>query len=163
MGSLADFKRALPVGAKITLKERFGKEVNEERVVGKIQSNSMAFFKSPTNTSLVWLDWPKATLLEFDGKTAKIYDPGYRDFNKEEQAIVDGRPRDAKQEEIDALSDGNTMFWRCKAYYKEKGYEYLFGVQKKEGKRITTQQSKQVIQDDAIKGKLILKYEFAST
>jgi len=160
MKTLADFKRAMSLGTTVILKERDGKEVNEKRVVGKVQSNSLAFFKSETNKSLSWLEWPKAPLLEFDGKVAKIYEPGKRELTAEEQKIIDGEPRDDEQDRIDMLSDGSTMFYRRKHYYKDSGYNYLFGTEKEKGKRMTWDYKKRMIVDDSVKGKLILVYEF---
>ena len=162
MKTLADFKRAMPLGAEVNLKYRYGKPVDEKRVVGKVQSNSMAFFKGENNKTLSWLDWPKATLLEFDGKVAKIYEPGFRDLNKQEQEVVNNEPRDKEQEYVDAISDGSTMYWRRKHYYKDSGFNYLFQG-KEQGKRLTYQQSKKVIQDDSVKGNLVLVYEFGDS
>lgn len=155
--NLADLKRTLKVGTKLRLVERYGKPLNSLREVEKVQSNSIKM-KALDETKAGWLEYPKASLLEFDGKEIKIYTSGTRELNEEEQKIRDNEPKDEEQDRIDMLSDGSTMFYRRKKYYKDVGYEYLFHSKQK-GKRLTYADKKPMIQDDSIKGKLVLKYE----
>lgn len=161
MKTLADLKRDLQKpGIKVVLKERFGKkeENGEARTICKIQTNSLCFFKAD-GKSKSWLDFPKATLLEYDGNTFKIFSPGKRELTDEEQKIRGNEPSDKQQEYIDAIGDGSTMFYRRKAYYREIGLNYLFGTGKESGKRLTHENGKAVIEDDSIKGEMILAYE----
>ena len=46
MNTLADLKRKLTPGTKVILRTRFGKEINKEREVIHLQTNSIAF-KTP--------------------------------------------------------------------------------------------------------------------
>lgn len=157
MKTLADLKRDI-VGKQLILIERDGKTENILRTVIAVKSNEIVLQKTDGNKS--YLEIPKATLLDYDGKTIKIYNAGNRDLNKEEQMIKDNEPKDEKQDERDMLSDGSTMFHRREHYYKEKGYEYLFGGSKKiQGKRLTHDNHIPKIRDDAIKGKISLIYE----
>jgi hypothetical protein len=157
MKTLADMKRDLVVGKKVKLVWRNGKELSEERTVFKVQTNSICFEREGGGKT--WLDMPKATLLEYDGNTIKIYRPITRELTAEEQKIKDNEPRDIEQERLDAISDGSQMFYRRKRYYKEAGYFYLFGTEKEQGKRLTHTERKPMIEDDTIKGELDLVYE----
>ena len=152
MKSLADFKRDFCEGREVILVERFGKPMGDKRVIEKVQSNSIMFRLDNDKTS--WLDYPKATLLEYDGKTAKIYRAGKRGFTEEEKRILENEPDDEEQQRIDLLSDGSVMFRRRKRYYRDLGKDYLFG-HKMEGKR----RSGDKVIDDRVKGELDLVYE----
>ena len=101
MKSLADLKKDLCIGTKV--KRLFGPKNNGDILtVTRTQSNGLWFNKS-------WLDFPPASLLDYDGKIISIYEPGNRSLTTEEQRIIDNRPIDKKQSEIDMLSDGSTM------------------------------------------------------
>lgn len=158
--NLVDFKNALTIGRKIRLINRFGKEMNDLREVEKVQSNSVKF-KGLNGSKAGWLEFPKSSLIDFDGKTAKIYQAGLRELTEEEKRIRDDEPKDDEQDRIDMLSDGSTMFYRRKKYYKDVGYEYLFTSSKKiQGKYLTYKDGKHMIQDDKIKGEINLIYDF---
>ena len=130
------------------------------RYAVKVQSNSFALNEDKTATKGSRLDWPKASLMEYDGKTLTIYKPGRRDLTPEEKAIIDGEPKDDKQDEIDMLSDGSTMFYRRKSYYQNSGHFYLFGTERTGGKRLTHDQNRNPkIEEDAIRGDISLVYE----
>jgi hypothetical protein len=158
MKSLADLKRDITKTKQIILL----REPDNPRIFEKIQGTSFKLKK--VNGGFTYLEIPKATLLEYDGTTVKIYEPGIRELTAEEQKIRDDEPKDDEQFRIDMLSDGNTMFYRKQRYYKETGLFYLFGTEKEQGKRLTNNKGadgivKPMIEDDNIKGKLSIEYE----
>ena len=127
------------------------------RNITRIQSNG--FYLSQDNGKDSYLEFPKASLFEADEKGFKIFEAGLRELTEQEQAVKDNEPKDEKQEKIDMMSDGSTMFFRRKKYFSEKGFNYLFGNNKQEGKRLTFKEGNPIIQDESIKGKLILEYK----
>lgn len=151
MKTLADLKRTLTVGTRLQLKERYGRPVNKKRTIVQIQSNGV-WLKSDEPDEFdghgrSFLDYPKATLQEFDGETIRIFDAGERELTDAEREIIADEPRDEKQLELDMMTDTNIMFWRRKGYYKDAGMEYL---QKSRNGRI---------RDNKVKGTTILWYE----
>lgn len=166
MKTLADLKRDLCLGKSIkmtftsfTFGDKPSPILNKVRYVVKAQSNCICLNEDKNATKGSWLQFPKASLLEYDGNIIKIFRPALRSFTPEEQKIIDNEPKDDKQDEIDMLSDGNTMFRRKKRYYKESGHFYLFGTEKEQGKRLTHADKMPMIEDDSIKGELDLAYE----
>lgn len=159
MKTLADLKRSLVIGRRLKLKYRFGKELDDLREVEKVQSNSVKFI-GLNGTKAGWLEFPKASLISFDGKTLKIYRAGLRPLNEIEQKARDNEPKDEEAQKMDLMTDTNIMFYRRKKYYKEIGLEYMFSSGKIQGKHLTYKDGKPMIQDDSIKGELDLVYEF---
>jgi len=129
----------------------------EPRKVKRVQSNAVVLDKNGKDS---FLEFPPASLVEFDGKRFTFYAVGYRPLTAEERAIVDGEPKDAKQDEIDVLSDGSTMYYRRKRYYAEKDADYLFAGHGK-GKRLYHEGDKRVIRDPAVQGRPELVYELS--
>lgn len=158
MKTLADFKRDLAVGRRVRLIYRNGQELNSLREVAKTTTTAIKF-NALDETKAGWLDYPKASLVEYDGKTAKIYTAGYRGLTEEEKRVIANEPRDDEQDKIDMMTDGSTMFYRRKRYYMESDMFYLFSTKKQQGKRLTQRDGKKVIEDDGIKGNLILVYK----
>jgi hypothetical protein len=117
--------------------------------VSGTQTNGLSFGKS-------WLDFPAASLLEYDGKVISIYESGNRPLTAEEQAIIDGMPKDQKQSEIDMLTDGSTMYHREKRYFAEQDAEWYWGKWHKV-KRYSSRDN--TIYDKKAKGALSLQYE----
>ena len=157
MKTLADLKREC-LGKTLLLKERWGKPENKNRIVIGVKSNSIVLQTEEGKKS--YLEMPKASLLEYDGKNIKIYEPGTRALTPEEQRIRSNDPKDPEQDRIDMMSDGSTMFYRRQHYYKQVGYEYLFTSSRTHnGKYLTYAAGVPMIRDDALKGKLSLVYE----
>jgi len=77
MKTLADLKRDLKLGTKITKTSHYGKTegklIGVERYVVKVKSNSIEFSSNKTDTRGSFLDYPKASLTEYDGETLKVY------------------------------------------------------------------------------------------
>ena len=159
--SLSDLKRDLKLGTKVILLERFGKQVNEEREVGKVQSNSIAFKKG---NGLSWLDYPKASLLSYDGNTFTIYEAGYRDLTEHEQSVLNNRPskrpENRERVEQEVLTDGSSFYYQDKAYFKNLDMQYLDGFEEVRGLRLD--KNNQKIRDNSIKGAVILKYKIVA-
>ena len=155
MERLSDVKRYLKVGA--TVRCTFGPKAGKLRKVVKVQSNGIAFSEPGiAEVKPSWLCFPKASLLEVNETGFKIYQPGSRDLTPEEKAFKENEPRNQKQAEIDMTTDTNTMYYRRLAYYRGTVFEHLF--QDKNGKRFDFN-TKRVV-DPAVKGDLILAYEF---
>jgi len=165
MKTLADLKRDLKLGTKITKTSHYGKTegklIGVERYVVKVKSNSIEFSKNKEDTRGSFLDYPKASLTEYDGETLKVYCSGLRDLTAQEQAILDNvpsrRPENAKQVEIDMLSDGSCMFYADKRYLKEMDSEHLSGHETVRGLRYDWNKKKML--DDNMKGECILTYK----
>lgn len=73
MKSFAQLKKDLKVGVKIkTIQNSYKPEKNGEiRVVGKVQTNAIAFTTTEGKLSYLW--WPKASEVEYEGNVFKIY------------------------------------------------------------------------------------------
>jgi hypothetical protein len=160
MKTLADFKRDLVIGRKMILKYRWLDKVKTnigiERFVVSKNTTGVQLSACETAPKGSFLGWPKASLLEYDGKTATIYNSGSRPLTEKEKEIIAGEPRDEKQEEIDIMTDGSTMYYRKKRYYLEnKDYEYLAGWHRQAGKLLRNG----LIDDDDCKGEIGLVYE----
>jgi hypothetical protein len=170
MKTLADLKRALVIGAAVKMTSYFGDSDRKNKLVGvvryvvKVNTTGVYLAEDKTATKGSFLDWPKASLLEFDGKAFKIFQSGVRPLTDTEKRILDGKPVDAKQSEIDMMTDGSQMFYREKRYFSEveKGkYMYLFGCHRLCGKLLTwnRETNEQAIDDDDYKGVIGLEYE----
>ena len=102
MKTLADFKRRLTVGTKLrvtllggplVINGNCGQTVlsppaPQDRTVGKVQSNSVAFSK-PGSIGLSWLTWPKAADFQVEDGKAIISMEGTRILQYE--FLPDGR------------------------------------------------------------------------
>lgn len=172
MKTLADLKRDLFIGSCLTLISRRGwtegRNIGIKRYV--VKKNTVGFYlnKDKNATKGSYLDWPKASLLEYENSTIKIYQAGKRPLTNEEKSILKNEPQDQKQDGIDALSDGSIMFYRRKKYYLDhKKFYYLFGVSKHRGRRLIHGTKATIdndtfsdwfIVDDDVKGKIGLTY-----
>lgn len=171
MKTIADLKRDMVIGRSLKLvffETPFNvnnKNLNKVRYVVKTQGNGVYLNEDKQADKGSFLDYPKASLCEYDGKTLTIYEPGVRDLTKEEQSIIDNEPKDDEQEKFDMLTDGSTMFYRRKHYYQDKGSEYLFNGGSNRGKsKHVKRDGNGVLRvvDDAIKGKVSLRYEIGA-
>lgn len=155
--TLADVKRALYVGRKLTCTfHNNPKRIGWKRQVVKVTTVDVSMI-DPTDPHPVpsHLPFPKATLMEIEGNKFRIFEPGYRDLTAQEKACVAGEPNDDVQDERDALSDGNVMFYRRKRYYEASEFPYLFRVGAVNGLSFDGVK----VRDPKVKGKLSLEYE----
>lgn len=164
--TLADLKRDLTVGVSLTLTEAPGnaghRYLGVKRYVIKTQTNGISLAADPAAKSGSFLDFPKASLLEYDGEMVRIYAPGRRPLTAREQAVLDNRPSRRPeyraQVEQDCLTDGSTMYWKDREYWKTlEGGAFLYLNERQGGKRMDWNDN--VIIDEAIKGDLILVYK----
>lgn len=160
--TLSQFKREVSNGSiksmtlLIGVKEAFK---GVEREIAKTQSNGLYLL---TNGRKSWLEYPKASLFEYDEDVVRMYYPGERELNTEEQRIMNewkeitSTTEYKKQEEIDMLSDGSSTFYQKKRFFINKGMEYLLGFNKISSYYYDT--NKNIIRDDNIKGSLMFEY-----
>ena len=153
MMTFADLKRDLSVGVKVKRISRFGQACDIVKTVSKVQTNGVYLEGS-------MLQWPPASLVEYDGVSIKIYAEGLRDLTDKEKMIIanqpSNRPENAKQCEIDIMTDGSQMFWADKRYYSELNARYLKGSEWENGEKYDYNTQK--ILSKKIKGELILQY-----
>ena len=151
MKTLAQLKRDVKVGTKMTLLERFGTKMSEPKEVCHVQGNGIAFKKGEKRS---YLTWPQASLIEYTGSEIKIYAPGLRDLSAEEKRIIDTKPVDAKQSTIDIMTDGSTMFWRGKRHFEDHDALWYYNWHK--GLKYDSRTGR--MYDKSIKGSVELHY-----
>ena len=162
-----ELKRSL-AGKTLLLVERAGMKVDPPwvRPVLQVRSTDVILSKGGTKS---FLFWPPASLITIEENGFAIHDPGIRPLTSEEQALIDNEPRDKEQEEIDAISDGSTMYRRRHLYYSKEhpDFEYLGGCVHVRGCRLRTNTGKDPVTgkhnppqvtDDHIKGAVTLRY-----
>jgi hypothetical protein len=121
MKTLADLRRDAESGKMyLQLLNRFGSPENirgtqkELRRVVSVNTVGIKLIDSAGKTSS--LDLVSASLVEYDGSSLKIFSPGLRPLNPEEQSVMDAwnqirRTDDYKKRaEIDIMSDGSSTF-----------------------------------------------------
>jgi hypothetical protein len=153
MKTIADLKRALTVGVKVRTVSIYGVPKDTVRAVSKVQSNAVYL-----NGSM--LDYPPASLCDFDGVNIKIYSEGHRDLTEAEKKIMSNepsrRPENKERLQNEMLNDGSGLYWADKRYYKELNAEYLQGHDWTNGEKYDY--NKQNVKSKKIKGDLILHY-----
>lgn len=168
--SIADFKRKAVKGAEIRggyfWKLGLGTSDISEcewRKITATQSNGLKIEGS-------FLDYPKASLADFDGQKLKIYRAGYRKMNADEMAVMKAwqeiteTDEHRKQAEYDALTDTNLCYWQAKAFFEERGFDYLF-YGKRKGLRLDSNifrkwnYDSECILDESVRGEQIAEYE----
>lgn len=172
MKTLADLKKDLVIGKCLVLRNRWGsiegRNIGVPRFVVKRNTVGVCLSKDKTKTDGSFFDWPKASLLEYDGKTITVYQSGSRPLTDEEKRILKGQPEDAEQAYNDIMTDGSTMFYRQKCYFEKSGKFYLFGVSVQAGKQLKNGTRKTFddgsfsdwsVNDDKCKGNVGLAYE----
>ncbi len=155
MKTLADLKRKLTPGAKVKLILRFGNKMDVIKTVSKIQTTGI-YFQAEGQPKPSWLGLPTASLLEITDTGFSVFLPGYRPLTPKEKAILENapsrRPENAKQCEIEALSDGSSLFWQDKKYYADQKFPYYNTIA---GEKYAY---KKGIQTNKIKGEKSLEY-----
>lgn len=141
MQTLADLKRALSLGTQVTLIKApwEHKFLNLPRYVVKTQGNGVEFSPNKDDKRGSFFDFPKASLLSFANDIFRIHAPSQRPLTTEEQKIMDNqpshRPENAKQCEIDMMTDGSNMFHADRRYFKDLDAQYLEGFETVRGLR----------------------------
>lgn len=138
------------------IKARNGRTKGMEawRKITKIQTNSICLEGS-------WLDIPPASLLEYDGKTIKLYTTGYRELNTDEQAVLNEWRKITETEKYkedalyDIMTDFHQTFYQKKRFFENCKYPYLLDFGDfKNGKRFTNEVY--IGYNNSIKGEFIL-------
>jgi len=177
MKTLAQLKRDIVKGTCLILKSWHGRtdagirNINIPRFVVKKSTVGICLNPNKNVNKGSYVDFPAASLLEYDGETIKIYNSGNRPLTEGEKQIIINQPRDDKQDEIDIMTDGSTMFYRRKSYFQKSGKYYLFGTEIQAGKRLIQGTRKTIedgswsdwaIDDNKCKGEIALVYKIVS-
>lgn len=174
--TLSELKREAKNGTvKFELIERYG-ETGEQipercrgvRTVAKVNTVAITLKTESEQTSE--LRYPAATLIDYDGETLTIYDPGTRELTQEEQNEFKKYHRELEQ--YKEKYPYSNPYWFGNGYKKNSPYPYLMDFDKHNGKRVKWEKPTEnsdpemiyrgfvpVIIDDAIKGNAILKYK----
>ena len=174
MATLAQLKRDLTIGQCLTQTsfhgKTEGKNIGVPRFIVKKNTQGICLNEDKTAARGSYLDYPPASFMEFDGETIKIYNSGSRPLTEEEKRILKEQPRDDKQDSIDMMTDGSTMFHRRKSYFQKSGKYYLFGVSIESGKRLITGTRQTLedgsfsdwkVEDNKCKGEVVLTYDIS--
>lgn len=165
---LADFKRMAVVGKKIRggyfWKVGLGtSDISgcEWRTITATQSNGLKIDGS-------FLDYPKANACEFDGKTLKIFETGFRPLNEEEKKALEEWAEHEQTEEykkkleMDLMTDTSLTYWEEKRFFEERGLSHLFETTTSKALdkyRYNNGEEYCVKDNSALHGKQIAEYE----
>ena len=153
------------------LVERFGeRDFNErsqgKRTIGKVQTNG--FYLINQNGEESFLDIPKASLMEYDKDELRVYNPGFREMNDDEKAVMAEWKKieetDDYQEraKVDLLSDGSSTFYQKKQFFGDRKMLHLMGTQQS-GMKLDffkySEGEKKCIRDEKAKGDVVLVYK----
>lgn len=157
--TLSQLKKDLTIGRtlRMTYNHASSRRVGKLRQIVKIQTNGVSFTDPDDPASRPsFFELPPASLLDYDGWTLTTYLPGRRPLTKDEQAILDNRPRDPKQERIDIMTDGSRTYWRDKRYFADNSAGWYWDWTK--GLRYS--HNDRLMWDKKIKGDKDLEYIF---
>ena len=158
MKTLADFKRDAASGnIALELYERYGKSDIPEvlsgvRKISKVNTVGVRLINAAGKESS--LDVDRASLVEYDGETLTIYEPGYRQPTEEEQAVLDGWKKFA--EEYEKKNPYGNIYWKFVDYFAKSPCPWMRGYETIQGKKYVSHLGK--VMDKSIKGNAILKY-----
>ena len=90
----------------------------------KVQTNGIYILRGKNKS---FLDLPYSSRVDYNGKILSVYSGSYRLLNDIECKILNQweSMRDRDAEEQDALSEGNSQYYRKKAFFEQQGYSYL--------------------------------------
>lgn len=162
----ADFIRTIKAGnIKLRLiggdnyewiKERRPQNLKARSIV-KVQTNGFYFEGEENNGKGSWLELPPASLIEYNGKTLNIYNPGIREMNDEEKA--NALKADIERKRYEEANPYNDSFWHMKSFYKNCTTPWIyFGNGEIKGKKAAQGSDTGKIIDNSIKGNLVLQY-----
>lgn len=159
--TLAQLKRDLTVGTKITQivagEGASQRNLNIERVVVKIQGSGVYLDVEGNEGRPSFLDFPKASLLEYEDNAFSIYEVGLRDLTEDEDSFIknqpSNRPENLQNVINDALSDGSMMYYQDLRYFEKAGKEYLRRT------RVNPITGNLAVYDNKVRGKLLYSYK----
>ena len=135
------------------------------RKVKKIQTNAFAL-ETPNKSGESWIYLDYASLVDYNGKTLTIYNPGYRKPTLEEQRILMEWDKITKTEdyqkalERDCLTDGSSCYWRKRAFFEKNNAIYLCGWEEQRGMKMCVNSDHLgEILDQKVRGTVSLKYD----
>ncbi len=161
--TLAQLKRDLCKGKSLALVDAptmpNHKNLNVKRYVVATQGNGVTLSPDVNAPRGSFMELPKASLVEYDGKTVKIYQGGKRLLTEEEQQVIDTMPshQEANRElaERDIMTDGSTTYWMDKRHTKEHQADWYWETSR--GLRYDF--NDKMMWDDSVKGQLELVYK----
>lgn len=161
MKTLAQFKRDAASGKmSLELFERYGSADFPDRLKGvrkvtKINSVEITIVNQKGDGS--FMRFGSASLMEYDGDTLVMYNPGYRDLTEQEEAILAEWKK--IQDDYMARNPYSDCYWKMKDYFKNCPCPWLAGFETVRGKKLVYERdNKRMIRDNAIKGDAVLKY-----
>lgn len=161
MKTMAQFKRDAASGKmSLELLERNGSADFPDRLKGvrkvtKANSVEITLVNQKGEGSCMRLG--RASLMEYDGDSLVMYNPGYRDLTEQETAILaEGQRIRAEYEQRNPY--GNA-YWTMKDYFKNCPCPWLAGFGTVRGKQLVYgRDEKKLIRDSDVKGDAVLKY-----
>lgn len=154
MKTLAELKRDLKPDMKIKCvihnirPQRVGEvtTIREVRQSGFMQDNGR------------FIEFPLASLLDYDGKTFTVYSTGERDLTEYEKEMLDKlhncyTPEDS---EADAYTDTNICYYKEQSFARDNDVEYLLGFNYHKGLKYNFNTGRML--DNKLKG--IVYYAF---
>lgn len=158
MKTMAELKREANSGKMaLELVERYGSTEIIDRLKGVrkvLKANSAGLVLQNLNGEESRMDIKKATLMEYDGETLKIFNPGVRPLNSSEVATL--AKADKARRDYEACYNGADGYYIYKRTLKESPFPYLAGDTMR-GCRFDRYNNQ--IFDDTIKGDAILVYK----
>ncbi len=164
--TFAQLKRDLQVGKKLTMtfnvlaesSEAIASRLNKPRFIVGTQTNGITLSESKDAPKGSFLELPRASLVEYEDNTIKVYDPAIRDLTEQEKDILKNipsyLPENKEQCERDIMTDTNTTYWLDKRYTKEEDAEWNWTT----SKGLYYMRSEQKMRDASIKGDLSIVY-----
>ena len=155
MKTLAEFKRDAASGKmSLELLERFGSTNIIDRLKGVrkvIRTNTVSATLLCQDGAESELRFGSAKLIDYDGDTLVIYEPGYRDPTAQERFVLD---------EWQKISDEYLRqnpyvpYWKMKDYFSKCACPWMAGFEPVRGKKYEYGR----VRDNSVRGDTILKY-----
>lgn len=160
MKTFSDLKRDLTIGTKLTMIKSAlpnNKLLNIEREICATQTNGISL-KTENKSGKSFLEYPPASLVDYDGEIITFYKPALRDLTPDEKAIIDNTPshrEENKQQALnDMMTDSSGTYWMDKRYFSENDAEWRWNWSK--GLKWDINDNKMF--DKKIKGEIDLQY-----
>ncbi len=132
------------------------------RTVVKAQTNAIYLEGQENGGKGSYLSIPAASLMEYDGETVSLYDPGTRDMTPEE--LANARAAEAERARWESENPYSDSFWHMKDFYRNCSTPWIyFGSGKVKGKTAGQGKDYGRIVDDSIKGRMVLQYAVERT
>lgn len=161
MKTLAELKRNANTGSMVLeMTERYGNTDLPERLRGRRKvtgANTVALKLRNADGAESEMRFGSASLIEYTDNALIIYNAGYRELTDEEMEELNRakEERERYQKEYPYCDS----FWHMKAFWKASKYPWLYDCgELKQGKMLRHTKDGDRIQDNAIKGDAILKY-----